>query len=91
MTNSSHLARKPDEQCNNNPRHVHLVNGRAKEAAIYPDRLCNEICEGIREQIDHDALIQRLPSKIFQSMDSKHFEINSIDISCIHNDEPDAG
>ena len=90
MTNSSHLARKLDKQCNRNHRHVHLMNGRAKDAAIYPDQLCNEICKGIREQIDHDEFIKRLPSKIVQSVSKVHFDINSIDINSIHNDEPDA-
>ena len=67
-----------------------MVNGRAKDAAIYPDKLCNDICEGIREQIDHDAFIQRLPSKIVQSVNSVYDEIGIFDINSIHNDEPDA-
>ena len=90
ITNSSHLARKLDKQCNKNHRHVHLMSGRARDAAIYPDQLCNEICKGIKEQIDHDEFIQRLPSKIVKSINSIRAEINNIDINSIHNDESDA-
>ena len=32
----------------------HLTQGRAKEAAKYPDELCNKIIEGLREQMDRD-------------------------------------
>ena len=38
---------------------MHLVDGRARAAAVYPDQLCKAICAGIRAQIDHDNQRQR--------------------------------
>ena len=82
MTNSSYLARELDRKCNKTNRRAHLVNGRAKQAAIYSDELCDSIGKDIRSQIDHDILTQRLPKKIVHSL--------AINILEIHNDEPDA-
>ena len=86
MTNSHKLAAQLSKQCNNNHRHVILINGRAKQAAVYPDALCDAICRGIREQIDHDQLIERMPRRLIASISlSKPININSV-----VNDEPDA-
>ena len=63
-----------------------MINGRAKHAAIYPDALCNAICKGIREQLDHDEIIARLPRK----NNGWITNINDLDIHSIHNDEADA-
>ena len=45
MTNSSKLASLLSKHCNKQHRHVILMNGRAKQAAIYPDALCDIICK----------------------------------------------
>ena len=55
MTNSPAIAEKLASQCSNKTRegkhrHVHLVNGRARKAQVYPPALCKAICEGLRDQ-----------------------------------------
>eukprot|EP00973_Karenia_brevis_P042751 5916416-Karenia_brevis.AAC.1 len=63
-TNSPCVAEKLNRTCtnrhkhphnNNLHRHVHLINGRAKAAQVYPVELCQAICEGIVEQKHDDA------------------------------------
>ena len=68
MTNSSKLASNLSKQCDNKHRHAILLDGRAKHAAIYLDALCDAICKGIREQVDHDELISRMPRKLVASI-----------------------
>ena len=41
-------------QCKKDHEHVHLMEGKAKEAAIYPPALCAEICMGLKEQKAYD-------------------------------------
>ena len=64
MTNSSKLANHLNKQCSRNHRHVHVVTGKAKNAAIYPDELCETTCKGIREELDRDDMFKRMPRKI---------------------------
>ena len=40
--------------------HVHLLNGRAKRAEVYPDQLCNSILKGLLKQMKHDCRMQDL-------------------------------
>ena len=44
--------------------HVILVNGRAKAAQVYPDKLCRTVCEGLIEQIEIDRLGQFVIAEI---------------------------
>ena len=41
-----------------------LVNGRAKAAQVYPDKLCRIVCEGLIEQIEIDRLEQFVIAEI---------------------------
>ena len=86
MTNSSKLANHLSKHCDNQHRHVILINGRAKQAVVYPDALCDTICKGIREQIDHDQFLTRLPQRLVASVSLP----KPININSVVNDEPDA-
>eukprot|EP00973_Karenia_brevis_P042738 5914809-Karenia_brevis.AAC.1 len=62
MTNSPFVAEHLNKKCTNANgmgsrevhRHVHLVNGRARKAQVYPPDLCKAMCMGIKDQKDHD-------------------------------------
>ena len=55
LTNSVELAKTLDKQCPGNHRHVQLMEGRAKAAAIYPQGLCKAVCRGALNQSRIDA------------------------------------
>ena len=54
-TNSWCLAEELDKKCPGEHDHVWLLGGRAKRAAIYPERLCDAICMGLMRQKVFDA------------------------------------
>ena len=69
LTNAVCIARRLDKKCPNISkhqvhRHVALVNGRARAAQGYPDKLCREICLGIKEQIQRDRNGQYLLANV---------------------------
>ena len=53
-TNSWCIARELGRKCMGGHAHGHLMEGRAKAAAVYPDALCAAICRGLRIQLEHD-------------------------------------
>ena len=57
MTNSCRIAQRLEVRCNGLHRHITLVNGRAKAAEVYPDKLCREIVKGLVEQMEADERI----------------------------------
>ncbi len=96
MTNSSKLYYELSRVCPGGHKHIHLMDGRAKGAEIYPPALCEAICRGIRKQIDHDALMQRMPNKMINSVSlvrppPEIFSASwfSYTRDCVNNDEPD--
>ena len=54
MTNSRCIADRLKRPCEGGHRHIHLINGRAKRAEVYPDELCYEILQGLIEQMKLD-------------------------------------
>ena len=59
MTNSVCIARRLAKRCTNTTQrqahqHIRLESGRAKKAQIFPDKLCNELCEGLMIQMAMD-------------------------------------
>eukprot|EP00973_Karenia_brevis_P017618 2418397-Karenia_brevis.AAC.1 len=53
---AEHLSRRcTNTSSSQKHRHVHLMNGRARKAQVYPPELCKAMCRGIKEQKDHDA------------------------------------
>ncbi len=69
MTNARKVYFRLDKQCNGQHVHIPLLDGRAQKAEVYPPYLCEHICKGIREQLEHDVLIQRMPTKFIGSID----------------------
>ena len=63
------VAKRLNKKCPNTNqynvhRHVILTNGRASAAQVYPDKLCQEICLGIQEQIKRDREGQYLLANV---------------------------
>ena len=52
MTNSKILAEILEGQCDGEHRHVHLINGRARQAQIYPPRLVKAILAGVKKELE---------------------------------------
>ena len=59
MSNSPCILQELNKQCTNRlggeqHRHVHLVDGRARQAAIYPEQVCTAVLTGLRAQLIKD-------------------------------------
>ena len=50
LTNPIMSARTLSRRCHDNHQHFHLMEGRARAAAIYPQELCRTICRATLEQ-----------------------------------------
>ena len=55
MSSSGEFLKRVDRKCSNGGggtqhRHVHLIQGRAKAAQVYPRELADSLCEGIAAQ-----------------------------------------
>ena len=55
LTTSIVSARALSRRCPENHRRVHLMEGRARAAAVYPQELCRTICRATLEQAKADA------------------------------------
>ena len=53
------------------------------QSFTYPDELCETICKGIREPLDHDEMMRRTSRKIVDAI-----LIESVSKNMTHNDEP---
>ena len=51
VTNSPEVAKIIEGKCSGSHRHVHLVNGRARHAQVYPPKLVSAILKGIRNEL----------------------------------------
>ena len=49
LSSSKQMLRRLSSKCKNEHKHGGLLNGKAAEAAIYPQKLCVEILKGIRD------------------------------------------
>ena len=63
VTNSAEVAKALSRTCKcecvaGKPKHGLLMGGRAAAAAIYPDDLCNTVCEAIKHQVALDRARQ---------------------------------
>ena len=63
MSSSEEVLKIMDRRCSNegqdkrhHHRHVHLIQGRAKAAQVYPREFCERLCEGIAAQKRVDKL-----------------------------------
>ena len=55
-SNSRHLLNELEKRCSNDHAHVHLHEGRAADAARYPEGLCRSICKGLSRQLKSDMM-----------------------------------
>ena len=55
LSNSWCLLQELSTRCDKSHEHQHLVGGRGKKAAEYPDKLCRAICRGLANQKRYDA------------------------------------
>ena len=55
MTNSVELFRELSRQCDGSHRHVQLMGGKAKQAAIYPEMRCRAVCKATARQMQADV------------------------------------
>ena len=59
MGNSWCIMEQLDRRCKKDHQHVHLMEGKAKGAAIYTPELCATICQGLKAQKEYDAKNRR--------------------------------
>ncbi|CAJ1387436.1 unnamed protein product, partial [Effrenium voratum] len=64
VTNSAEMAnyKALEGRCEGSHRHVHLINGRAREAQVYPPKLVNAILRGIKKELMNAGEISELSS-----------------------------
>ena len=61
MSNCTEVLKELGKLCPGDHSHQHLVSGRAKKAAIYPEGLCRAICRGLVRQIEiEDCNVRKL-------------------------------
>ena len=51
ITNSAELARVLSGKCSGTHRHVHLINGRARKAQVYPPRMVSAILRALKKEL----------------------------------------
>ena len=82
MTNAHHVGEALAVRCQNGMRelknqhrHVQLVQGRAKGAQVYPQKLCEAIVQGMKRQMESDEWnIVRVTVDSVQEKPPKHDE-----------------
>ena len=74
MSSSEEILKRLDVKCSNKNgnekhRHVHLEQGRAKQAQVYPRQFCKRVCEGIMAQKRKEELgVTARPVMSFEEM-----------------------
>ena len=68
MTNSQEIAALLQTKCDGSHSHLHLMECRARAAAIYPEALCRAICQGLLNQ----KALNRLPIRGLSTEDRHH-------------------
>ena len=51
LSNSPIILEELNVQCTNDHKHASLENGRANQAAMYPEKLCYAVLRGVRRQM----------------------------------------
>ena len=69
MTNAECIAERLRVKCKGLHRHITLINGRAKAAEVYPDKLCREIVLGLIEQMESDERVSRDNTGVIAAFD----------------------
>ena len=77
LSSSKQMLRRLSSKCRNEHKHGSLLNGKAAEAAIYPQKLCVEILKGIR-----DTTIEEDLEKEMEKESEHQHKINSLVYNC---------
>ena len=98
LTSAPCIASELSRKCIRYHRHVHLVNGRAAAAQVYPRQLCESVCRGAKEQLrrrrrkpmikdqkEIHALLER--ERLFEEIKDGKFELVSLN-TMMHEGEP---
>ena len=64
LTNSPLVVARLERKCDRNHLHARMQGKRTDQAAIYPNKLIDAICEGIHDQIKADQLDLNLVASI---------------------------
>ena len=59
------------KRCNGQHVHQQLVDGRAKEAAEYPEELCRAICTGLIKELNSEGEVHQIRSLMKVQHDTK--------------------
>jgi hypothetical protein len=60
LSSSEAMLRRLSSNCQRDHEHGSLLNGKAAQAAVYPDRLCVEILKGMRDTIIENDMNQAM-------------------------------
>ena len=71
MASSFCLADHLVKKCSRDHLHVQLLEGRAASPAVFPDKLCDAICLGVKHDSDGQMCSVDLGLKQLQSLDLK--------------------
>jgi hypothetical protein len=55
MTNSEEIANQLNKRCTKDHRHIQISGNRAKQAQVYPEKLCKAIVKGLIRQMKRDG------------------------------------
>ena len=101
LTNSPELAATLGGHCsnfNNNSgarrewhRHVHLINGRARQAQVYPPRLVRGVLAGIRKQMREDGELNDLNAMTAGPVPEQDLFNDSGDVTMEYIDDVNGG
>ena len=58
LSSSEAMLRRLSSNCQRDHEHGSLLNGKAAQAATYPEKLCVEILQGMRDAIIEDHVKQ---------------------------------
>ena len=72
LTNSMAIRDKLDQKCSKTHRHVQLLSGRAAAAAIYPQKLCDAVLDGLEIEVSHKFLNNLQGTKIPDGVEELH-------------------
>ena len=73
MPSSNAMLERLKARCPGDHEHANLLDGRAKKATIYPERLCAEIFKGMR-----DTMIQEQAQAEIEDTNAEMSMINSL-------------
>ena len=78
MTNSRAIARELSRKCKGQHVHQPLVDGRAKEAARYPDGFCRAVCRGLMKETMQSTMHLRAVMEVGEGAHRRKVDIEDL-------------